>query len=362
MRIREILREGGWDSVVTQGTRLTPAIVPKIIKIVEKFVQDFNTYANDKGWHEIRVGSPTGSSSHWRQDLKEKPDTEYGDVDLQIEVPKLDLYAGLAYTQLQNYWYAKWLEFIETTKPPYVHEDTLKRNEEGTNQFRGHLILDISDATNGSMYAQVDLMPHANARWGKARVTPERGLKGLLHGNMFSVLGELLGFSIQHAGVQYKARDGKRVPFTTRKDVTLYTLSDEPDTFIRDIFDHEYKVQDKQGPAKIDVLLTQHPGVNPQVHMDPSHSRISDLVAGVHGLARSFTANNMYGKGHLEAFPNADAFRDAFWTTYEDKANRDIESSKRAKAATPEAQAKADRDKEKIRLGLEKVRSVWNNY
>lgn len=362
MRIREVLLEGGWDSVVTQNTTITPAIVPKILNVVRRFVDGFNAYADTKNWPNIKMGRPTGSSSHWEQDLKINPAGTYGDVDLQIEVPLLDEYRNVPYSQLQNYWYAKWLEFIEETKPNYIHADTLKRDDKGKSQFGGHLIIDISDNTDGSLYSQVDLMPHANPVWGRARVTPERGIKGLLHGNMFSVLGELLDYSIQHAGVQYKEREGKRSNFTTtRSNYVLKTLTDNPHTFLRDIFLNEFREQHGAKQPKVDALLKQHPGISASVETNPGSASIKNLIEGIHGLARSFALNNLYGNGHLAKYTSSEQFLSDFWNRYEAKAQNDIASKKRDKAASPVAIEKAEADRNKIRNGLEKVRAIWNS-
>ena len=70
------------------------------------------------------------------------------------------------------------------------------------------------------------------ADWGAARVTPERGVKGLLFGKMFSVFGDLLDMSIQHAGVQIKVSNGQRVPFSKRKDTETVTITTNPNTYI----------------------------------------------------------------------------------------------------------------------------------
>ena len=363
MRIRELLQEGGWDSVVTQNTTITPAVVPKIIKVIQRFVDGFNAYAETKNWPNIKIGRPTGSSSHWQTDLKTSPATAYGDVDLQIEVPVLDEYRNAPYSQLQNYWYAKWQEFIERTSPEYIHPDTIRQNEKGKSHFGGHLIVDISDKSNGSLYSQVDLMPHANPVWGRARVTPERGIKGLLHGNMFSVLGELLDYSIQHAGVQYKERDHRRANFTTtRSNYVLKTLTDNPHTFLRDIFNNEFREQHTSKEPKIDPLLKQHPGISATIETNPSSASIKDLIAGIHGLAHSFASNNLYGQGHLSKFTSSEQFLSDFWNRYEAKALSDIASRKRDKAASPVAVEKAEVDRNKIRSGLERVRALWDSY
>ena len=201
-------------------------------------------------------------------------------------------------------------------------------------------------------------MPHPVplATWGRYRVTPERGVKGMLNGNMFSVLGEMLMMSIQHAGVQFKERGGQKLPYTkTRKDYNLVTLTTDVTHFVRDIFDHEYELITGRDPstAKVDPLLANHPG------SDLEDIKISNLVNAVKGLAGSFEANGMYGKGDLAGYANATDFLNKFWAIYEGKAMKDINASKRDKAETPEAKARAQADKDKILKGLKMVKGLF---
>ena len=49
-----------------------------------------------------------------------------------------------------------------------------------------------------------------------------------------------------------------------------------------------------------------------------------------------------------------------FWNTYEAKALKNINSSKRDKAETPEAKAKAEADIEKIKKGLKYANELFN--
>jgi hypothetical protein len=235
-------------------------------------------------------------------------------------------------------------EFIKTYRPVYVHPESEP----------GHPIVQVdSDA-----WVQVDLMPHPVplATWGRFRVTPERGVKGLLNGNMFSVLGEMLMMSIQHAGVQFKERGGQKLPYTkTRKDYDLVTLTTDITHFVRDIFDHEYELITGLDPsmAKVDPLLIKHPG------SDLKNIKISNLVNSVKGLASSFELNRMYGKGDLASYANAADFLDKFWDIYEGKAMKDILANKRDKAETPEAKDRAQADKDKILKGLKMVKGLF---
>ena len=178
----EPVQEGGWDTTLTQNTVLHPRIVAPALRVVDQFVQDFNQWLKPKGLGPVRRGRPTGSSAHHEQDTKQDPDKIYGDIDLQMIGPEV---AGASIGQFGSFWNKLADEFVKAGHAPYV--DT-------TESKAGHPIFQIGARD----YVQIDFMWHPEAleRWGASRVTPERGVKGLLHGNMFSVLGELLDLSI----------------------------------------------------------------------------------------------------------------------------------------------------------------------
>lgn len=332
------LYEGGWDDVITQKTVITPAVVKLALKQAEKFINGFNEYLSKKGIPPTRIGTPTGSSAYHEIDAE---DAIYGDIDLQIVVPETKETTDMTTSYIQGYWYRLMDEFVQSSKLDYLYPESEP----------GHPIFSVGD----DRWVQVDFMPHPEplAKWGAARTIPERGVKGLLHGNMFSVLGEMLTMSIQHAGVQYKARDGMKQPYsTTRKNYTLHTITTDPETFVMDIFKHEAELQGISNP-KIDPLLNKHPGKNLK------DVKVSNLVNAVKGLARSFEINGMYGKGDLSSYSTANDFISKFWELYQAKAVKDIEAKKRDKAITPEAKARAEADKEKIIKGLEYVRKAF---
>jgi hypothetical protein len=337
MRIREIIREGGWDTKTTQGTVITPSVVKQGLAAMDRFLSGFNDFLKGKSISPVRAGVPTGSS-HYHE--KDDETAVYGDIDLQIIVPDLPELHNKTQAQIQTFWHNLAGEYVRAN-PDAAHE-------EGT---PGHPILNIG----GDRYVQVDMMIHPEplAKWGAARTIPERGIKGLLHGNMFSVFGELINLSIQHSGVQYKDRSGVRQPYsTTRKDYELRTISTDPETFVMDVFRHEVQAQGIRRP-RIDPLLKQHQGKNLQ------DVKISNLVNAVKGFARSCELNGMFGRGELKDFVSAGDFLDQFWQRYEGKALKDIAGTKRDKAAgNPAAEARAKADKQKILSGLRMVQGL----
>jgi len=338
MRMFDVLREGGWDTTVTQGTVIRPAVVKQVLGIIQQFVNDFNVWLASKNLAPVQMGKPTGSGAYHERDQKDNPDKVYGDIDLQMIGPAVE---GATQGQFTNYWNKLADEFVKVTKPSYMHDVESKV---------GHPIVKIGD----NDYVQVDFMWHTPelAQWGASRVTPEHNVKGLLTGNMYSVLGELLGMSIQHAGVQLKTQNGKQVPFSKQKDVEVVTITNNPKTFIYDIF--QYQAQKILGKsAAIDAMLRDNPGA------DINNMKISILVNGIKGLANSFEKNNMFGKNNLSGFANAQDFLNKFIQRYEEKAQADINAVKRDKAETPEAKARAEADRAKVQQGLEMVKGLF---
>jgi hypothetical protein len=338
MKIKDIICEGGWDSTATHGTVINPSVVRAGLAQMQKFIAGFNKFLKTKGIPPVRLGTPTGSSAYHEVDPEE---TIYGDIDLQIIAPVIPELANATTATMQGWWYKLEDEFVKAN-PNIVHPESSP----------GHPILNVGK----DQWVQVDMMMHPEplAKWGAARVVPERGVKGLLHGNMFSVFGELLMMSVQHAGAQLKVKDNKRAPYsTTRKYDQLVTVTTDPETFVLDVFNYEAKELGIKKP-KIAPLLKQYPGKNLE------DVKIQNLVNAVKGFAESCELNGMFGQGALAQYSSAQDFIGKFWQVYEGKAMKDINASKRDKAVgNPEAEARAEEDKQKIMKGLEYVRGMF---
>ena len=340
----ESLLEGGWDTIATQSTVIRPSTVKKALNVANQLIDGFNQELDNKNIPRVRIGSPLGSSAYHEVDPEDKI---YGDIDLQLVVPELPENEKLTSSQVQSFWWKLLEDYVKGANLDFVHPDSEP----------GHPIIQIGD----DQWVQVDMIIHPESleRWGRYRATPERGVKGLLMGNMFSTLGSLIDMSIQHAGAQYKrgTKDQARKPYaTTRKDFDIVTVTENPDTFVKDIFDHEYQLITGKDPrtAKVDKALLQNPGVN------INQVKVATLVNAVKGLAKSFEMNGMYGKGSLAKYSSPEDFISNFLSVYEGKADKDINSAKRDKATTPEAIARAESDKEKVRSGLEMVKGLFN--
>lgn len=337
MKLAE-LYEGGWDTTATQNTVITPAVVKSALTTVQQFVQDFNAWLAPQGQGPVQMGRPTGSSAYHAADAKDDPTKVYGDVDLQMIAPPIE---GLTYGQFTSFWNRLADEFVKETNPEYVVQ---------TESKPGHPILAIGQ----DAFVQVDFMWHepSMSKWGATRVTPERGMKGLLSGNMWSVFGELLDMSVQHAGVQLKVIDNERVPFSKQKDTQIVTVTTNPETFILDTFRYLAQQQGLNKPKMVPALKT-YGGVQIE------QVSIKNLVQGVKAFAASAEANDMFGKGDLKNFSSAADFLNKFWQRYQEKAMIDVAGKKRDKAQTPAAIARAESDKQKILQGLETVQGYF---
>lgn len=330
---------GGWDTTATQSTVVTPAVVKQALIIIDKFASDFNSWLLSKGHVEqIKVGHPLGSSAYHDVDDADKV---YGDIDLQIVVPNFN---G-THSAMQAFWNKVQNEFVQSTNPRYVLVPESKP---------GHPIIQISP----DKYVQVDLIWNATALadWGRYRTTPQRGLKGLLNGNMFSTLGDILDMSLQHSGVQFKvSAEGQPVPFSKQKGTTIVTVSTNPQTFLVDLL---YFIAKQAGIERssvvVDEQLKSHRGVNIE------NVQIQYLAQGIQGLAASFAQNRLYGKGMLAKFDSPANFISTFVNHYEQKVAVDLNGKKRDKASTPEAKARAEQDIASIQQGLDTVKSYFS--
>lgn len=339
MRIVELLIEGGW----TTGDN--PGIQAKLIKVgiasVEKFLQDFNPWLKSIGQAgPVTVGHPTGSAAY--HELDDPENTIYGDMDLQIIIPDLPEYDDMTSGQLQGRWGSLIDKFIQSSNLEYID----KAESKGSQPM---FILP------GGNKLQVDLMPHPvkTAEWGRYRATGEHKLKGLLNGNIFATMSEMLPFNLQHKGIQYKTINGKKVNYgKTLKNYQLHTVGTDIKRWILDIFLNLAQEQGIENP-KINPLLKNNPGV------DVNDVNVARLVNGVKGFAKSCELNNMFGQGDLEKFSSAEDFLNQFVNNYVEKSQHAITAPKRDKASTPASQARAIKDREALSQGLEYVKSLF---
>jgi len=336
LRYFTLLREGGWSNAITQGTIIHPPLIRKILIEIKKVVADFNHWTkNNYGQFPIEVDSPLGSSAYYEQDDES---TVYGDIDILIITPD-----GNERTpgRSRSYWNKLFQSFIKETKPENIHRDSKE----------GHPIF----ITENNECVQVDLLfcTEKNKAWYKARLTPERGLKGAAYGKIFTALGDTLTASIQDSGVQVKISYGKRMNYAnTKSNYKIEVISTNISTFAYDILMAEIGSSIPANEIKVDPLLDQNRGV------DVNNITALKLLKAVKGLGKSFEQNKLFGKGHLEHIKSLQNYYFTFISKYAELMDKNIGSSKRDKAIDKQ---KAINDVEKVKEGKDRVIKQFNS-
>jgi len=331
------LYEGGWTDTVTQGTKITPAVVKVALLTVAPFISKFNTWLDSQGEGRVRMGKPLGSTAYFQVDDEGK---EYGDIDLQVIAPTIE---DKNESQTASHYNKLMDKFIATTSSAYVYQTG--------HPAMGHIIFQIDSDT----FVQVDMMwaTERVADWARWRNTPEQGIKGLVHGSMYSAFGDVIDVSISTSGAQMKIKDGESTPFArTRKFDELAILSLNIETFGADMLQWMYKKMGGTGQAQMDPELQQHQGLN------KANVKIEDLAHIIKGLAKSFALNDMYGKFNLKNYSNAHDLINAFINNFDAKMHKSTNAKKFDKAETPEAIAKVEQTRKQIASGQAMVHKL----
>lgn len=313
MRALEFLYEGGWASTMTQSSHLTPAIVAAAIQPLNEFAAKLNKFLAAKGMPPIKMGKPCGSATYYQRDLQIDPTREYGDIDVNIYIPRIPNTTNNANADM----------YKEATLE-FCNADNTYITKNGTN-----VIFKI-----GNEYVQVDLVPlyYENEQWARA-LAPEWRVKGVLTASLTSSLAEALNLSFGQFGVQVKTINNEPVLFRLSSGTTLHTITTNPDTWAMDIAKFF-------GVTTVDPLLKQNPGMKDEV-------RTQDIINSIRGIARSLEASGILGsKGITDA--SADALCSRIVDIYLKKINGSINSSKFNKAETPQAIKKAAATKEML--------------
>jgi len=339
MRAYELM-EGGWESTATQSTKITPGIVKSALKLVERFTNDFNEYLKSINVDEITMGHPTGSTAYHDVDDEDKV---YGDIDMQM-IAKAQ--PDMTMNQLTAFYNKHSNDFIKQTKPSYILDEG--------KEIKGHIIFNVAP----DVYVQVDMIwaMEEHADWSRYRTTPERGVKGLVYGSVYSALGVAIHMSIQLLGAQMKIKNGVPANFQrTRKADEVRTLSLDISNFGIDILTEMFKTIYPDIPVsdmKVDPLLQQNPGLN------KDEVRIKTLVNLIKGLGKSFEDNDMYGKYNLMEIYSYNDFIAKFMEVFMQKTNDAKVAKKFDKAETPEAIAKVQEIKQQIEDGQKIVQDA----
>jgi hypothetical protein len=309
MRAYEFITEGGWANPATQNTHIGPQLVEQVVKVLHNFINQFNKFLSAKNVPQVELGNPCGSTTYYKRDLVQNPEREYGDIDINLFIPRIEGTTNNANADMFK-TYIK--EFCESSS----HFQT----ENGTN-----VIVQI-----GKEFVQIDFITSYshNKEWTTA-LAPEYNVKGVLCNSLYSSLGECLHLSMGGShGVQAKFQNDKLVPFRTSKDIILKTITNNPKTWALDIVKFF-------GCKKISARLKAFPGMIGEV-------RVADIINSIRGIAETLEINDKLPGD----FPTANELIKNVKGVYLNKIDKAVNSSKYDKASSPEAVAKAEKTKE----------------
>jgi len=336
MRYNLLVTEGGWATTATQNTKITPVTIKETMQILRELVTQFNTWLthNYPDVGEVKVTTPTGSGYYH---LTDHPEKEYGDIDVQMVAANPWKMGHASYTAN---WNSLWDVWVKQEQPVQLDQEHAKP---------GHPFLIVPE--HGLV--QVDFMWQEPEKqlWGLVRSVPPPGIKGLIHGNMFSVLAQIMGMSMQYGGVQVKTQKGEPVSFSKQKDVQLHTITHDPDRMFWDLL--EFVSGKPVTQLHMNRLIKNTPGIS------LPRADVTDMIEGIKGLAQAFEDNHLFGNKYLRKYENAQEFLTTFWTLYSQKAQEELNNPKRLKAETPAAKARAARDIDAITKGLAHVHGIW---
>jgi len=308
MRAREFLTNGGWANSITQTTHITPLLVVQVLKVLDVFVQNLNNHLEAKNIPPVELGTPCGSTTYYQRDLIQDPDREYGDIDVNLHIPRIEGISNNANTTL-----------IQNEVKNFCDGSRDFQTQNGTN-----VIFKM-----GEDHVQVDLVTSYlhNKAWSQA-LAPEYQVKGLLCNSLYSSLGETLHLSIGGGhGIQAKLQNNVLVPFRTVKDVKLTTITVNPKTWAVDIVKYF-------GCKTISNRLKSYPGLLDEVH-------VADIINSIKGIAETLELNGKLPNN----FDHADEMLRQVKSIYLSKIGKAINSSKFDKASSEAAIAKAEQTK-----------------
>lgn len=347
--INKQVNEGGWSSVKTQNTTLTPAILKEVVSIFNKLGTDFNKHLASIDLPEIKVLRPVGSGTWWEEDLIDQPDKVYGDVDFMISYPTLPLGDGderkdeIETVKLYNAELFKWLE---KTKPSTV--DIEESRDMSTSSSVKLLV--TSDVEGNQIWVQVDMVVthHDYADWALFRYTPVKNIKGFVLGSLYSGFGSVLDLSIQSRGVRAKFIKDVMVSQAKRKDVTERLISRNVQTFMYDIarFFWQQATTDPFEPSESLKGWS----------MDPNNPTLEDVAAGIHAVADTLEKIGEFGT--VVKFKSKRELLDAVANVYAIKMDKTFNASKFDKAETPEAKKTIEKIRKLIVDSVAKVKQL----
>ena len=306
---------GGWTnySDETSKTKLTPAVVSEALDVLALFESRYNDWVHDHDLDtSLHIEGPAGSTTYYLRDLRDNPEREYGDIDIDVSiVPDYDKTNAQRFAEYRRNIVA----FIETTK---------WRTDNGVNI--------IIETSHGAV--QVDLMfvYFQNSEWTEI-LHPEYNIKGVVSASIMSSFAKVFDLSFGAHGIQVKLLNGKPIPFNKRPpDSKLVTISVDPYMWGQDVVEF-FHVLDRGSSLPLDII--DHPGFQ-------FEQRCNDLIDTIIDVVNAFERYGLCG------VKSADRHLIKIGQELAKKIDDAINSSKFDKASTPEQIEKAERTKQHI--------------
>jgi hypothetical protein len=339
------LTEGGWATVKTQNTTITPDVIAKVVKIIDAVSKDFNDHLKGLNLPPLEFMKPIGSGTWWEEDLQDQPDKTYGDIDFMVAYPTIQLTENgekadeNATVKLYNEELLNWLDSIKN--PNIDVEESRKISTPSSVKLLA--VVDLDKDNQG--YVQVDMVvTHTQYKdWAVFRFTPMRNVKGFVIGKLYTALGNALDLSIQVKGVRVKYKNDVHVKYSSRgKDVDEKLISQSASSFLQDTtkFFWENSETDKSFD---DIYFSDWKGIN------PNSPKIEDFCDGIIALAKTLEQLGEFG-GTIK-YKSAKEFLTKVADEYKVVMIETYHSTKFDKAATPAANA-----------AIEKIRSLITTY
>lgn len=329
----EFINEGGWSTIKTQNTIITPHIISDTVKIMDKISAGFNRHLAGLDLPSLDALRPVGSGTWWKEDLESNVDKVYGDVDFMIAYPTLKLTNKgeradeIATVKLYNDELFKWLE---SENLPEVDIEESKKMSSPTS-IKLLFVIKLKNENTG--YVQIDLVvTHKEyAEWSLFRFTPVKNVKGFVLGNLYSSFGEVLDISIQTRGVRAKFEKGVMQPWSKQKNTTEELISADANKFIDDIARFFWTQSGISKPYQPSASLKSWPGIN------PNNPKIETLISGITALADTLQQLGEFGT--TIKYQSKDQFLKAVADRYTQKMMTTYNSSKFNKAQSDEARS-----------------------
>ena len=328
MYIHEIIiTEGGWASTKTQNTKLTPGLLQRVVSYLTNQIEpSLNRWLESNGVSPIKFGKPVGSGTYYQRHLQTQPEKVYGDIDIQFIIPRL--------------------QDKSTNENRKFYYDLIKQYGDSSNQFETENGKNIIVNIGNDDYVQIDLVSLFSdlVDWSSI-LTPPEGVKGVLSASLYSALAEALNISISDLGIQVKKAGGKIVPFSKQKDVELLNITTNKKQWAIDLVKFF-------GCNNIDPILKRYPGMSDEITID-------QLVGSIVGIARTLELNNKLSVSGIN-YDTAAGLISSIKNIYLGKIDKVINSSKFDKAATPEAQALAEKTKKTLYNGSRTIANFFD--